>query len=270
MKACIVARASSGHQREWGGAFAAGLRRHGWETEITEQAHRADLLVVWGVRRREEITNQRLRGGEVCVLERGYLGDRFRWTSVSFGGGLNGRAEFRGRQDDPARFNDHFRPLLRPWSDRAGYALLIGQVPGDMSLAGAGGDLQGWYRETTAALKARGWAVRYRPHPQAVGRGLPCPIPQGAQPIGGTLQQAFDGAGLVVTFNSNTAVESVLAGVPTIAVDEGSMAWPVTGRALDEVVRPDREAWATALAWKQWTLDEIRTGDCWAHVTEAT
>lgn len=265
--ACIVARPASRHQQAWGGAFADGLRRHGWTVNISDQAVRADLLVLWGVRNRPAIEGQLKRGGQVCILERGYLGDRFAWSSVSFGGQLNGRADFRGVRNDPARFERHFGHLMQPWQRKEGYALLIGQVPGDMSLAVVNGSLDGWYADTAAVLAAKGYEVRFRPHPVAVQRGKRFVTPTGAKLIGGTLDEALSSASLVVTFNSNTAVESVLAGVPTIAMDRGSMAWPVTTHFLEtEPQMPDRETWAAELAWKQWTLDEMASGECWDHV----
>lgn len=267
-RACIRAKISSGHQREWGAAFAAGLRKHGWQTEVSEQTRECDLLVLWGVRNQLLIAEQKARGGEVCILERGYIGDRFKWTSVSFGGGLNGRAEFRGVPDEN-RFDRNFAYLVKPWRKQDGYALLIGQVQGDMSLAGVGGNLSRWYFETATALSKKGYKVRFRPHPVQVRRGVPVGIPAGAKIIDGTLDDAFSDASIVVTFNSNTAVESVLAGVPTIATDIGSIAWDVTTHDVNaEPETPSRLEWARALAWKQWTLDEISSGLCWEHVGE--
>lgn len=221
--------------------------------------------MLWGVRRQQDIKTQKQRGGEVCILERGYLGDRFKWTSVSFGGGLNGKGEFRGTLDDPARFRRHFGELMQPWRRQDGYALLIGQVPGDMSLAGA--DVVRWYRRTAGDLEAAGFDVRFRPHPVAENRGLRVRVP-GVKLATGTLQEALDGAAVCVTFNSNTGVDAVLAGVPTITADRGSMAWEVTTHSVAEgVITPDREAWAARLAWKQWTLDEMSSGECWARVS---
>lgn len=265
MRACL--RAIAPHQAEWAEAFASGLRRHGWQATVRKEPEPCDLLVMWGTRQQAMIDRQRSAGGEVCILERGYLGDRFRWTSVSFGGQLNGRAEFRGVRDDAGRFDAHFGELVMPWTARDGYALLIGQVAGDMSLKPVGGDLAAWYRDTAMALVKKGYDVRYRPHPGTVKRGGPVATPPGAKPIGGTLADALSSAALVVTFNSNTGVESVLAGVPTVAMDRGSMAWPVTTHFLDaEPVRPARSSWLAQLAWMQWTLDEMASGECWAHV----
>ncbi len=56
---------------------------------------------------------------------------------------------------------------------------------------------------------------------------------------------ALAGARAVITFNSNTGVEAVLAGKPTVAIDEGSMAWPVTAHEIiDYPKEPNRLTWA--------------------------
>lgn len=241
----------------WREAFAEGLKRRGWDAEVSTDTKPCDLLVMWGVRRRDVIARHKEAGGEVCILERGYLGDRFAWTSVSFGGGLNGRGIFRGPHEDGSRFDKHFSKLLAPWNRQEGYALIIGQVPGDQSIKAV--NIDAWYSQTASALKKQGWQdVRFRPHPLA-GRGRNGPS---LNLMGGNLSEALQGAGLVLTFNSNTGVESVLAGRPTVTMDQGSMAWDVAGHQVDEIVTPDRTAWCNKLAWCQWTLDEIISGEC--------
>lgn len=270
MRAYVVAR-GGGHQVDWGTAFAEGLRRHGWSVEVrpdwpsSDGRLNHDLLVLWGVRRRDAIERQKAAGGEVCILERGYVGDRFHWTSVSFGGGLNGRAEFRGERSDQSRFDEHFGHLMRPWRDKEGYALLVGQVPGDMSLSPVGGSLAEWYARTARELIVHGHDVRFRPHPLA-GRHGPIKGVEGARIIDGTLEEALAGASIAVTFNSNTGVESVLAGIPTVAMDIGSMAWPVTSHEFGETITPDRSQWAAEIAWKQWSMAELESGYCWEVV----
>jgi hypothetical protein len=263
VRAVIVANPVAHHQQGWGGAFRDGLARHGINAVMREDPAPADLLVLWGTRRQEAIAQQRRSGGQVCILERGYIGDRHRWSSVSFGGQLNGRAEFRGVTTDPTRFEQNFAGMMKPWRRQEGYALLIGQVPGDMSIEGA--NISRWYRQMADDLQAAGFKVRYRSHPVADDRGFRPEEIAGAPKINGSLADALTGASLVVTFNSNTAVESVLAGVPTIAADRGSMAYDVTGRTVGDLVTPDRTEWAARLAWKQWTLEEIASGEFWAR-----
>jgi hypothetical protein len=73
----------------------------------------------------------------------------------------------------------------------------------------------------------------------------------------------------VVAHSSTAAVEAVIAGVP-IFVAATNPAAPV-GRLDLEIecpLRPEREDWLAALAWRQWTRHEISSGQAWAHITE--
>jgi len=211
------------------------------------------------------MTRQKLMRGQVIVLERGYVGDRMKWTSVSFGGKLNGRGEFRGVRDDPSRFEQNHGELMKPWRrSEEKIALLIGQVPGDMSLVNA--NMPQWYFQTAARLQDVGYRVIFREHPQAVAVGKRIRIP-GVENSVGNLVSALDQVSLCVTYNSNSAVEAVLAGVPTITADQGSMAWEVTSHDVGgDPIFPDRSLWAARLAWKQWTDREMRSGTCWEVV----
>lgn len=241
----------------WREAFCEDLKRRGWNARISTSPDPADLLVMWGTRRQDAIARQKAHDGEVVILERGYLGDRFAWTSVSFGGGLNGRGEFPGPHEDGSRFARHFGHLMQPWQTSGSYALLIGQVPGDQSIRSV--DIEGFYRQSAAALRKYGWPdVRFRPHPKA-GRDRSA---AGVARIDGTLAENLVGAGVVITFNGSTGVEAVLAGRPTIAMDRGSMAWEVAGHQVTEILTPDRTAWARRLSWCQWQIEEFRNGFC--------
>jgi hypothetical protein len=257
-KAIVVASTAAPYQQTIGDAFAKGLRKHGWGVAISPTYQEADLVIFWGVRKQEAINAQRSHG-EVCILERGYVGDRFQWTSVSFGGGLNGRAEFRGVRDDPSRWEKYFAAAMRPWRASGGYGLIMGQVLTDMSLRGL--EPMKIWADAADSLRSKGMEVFFRPHPKAQNVKLP-----GVPLIGGDLSKALEGAASVVTINSNSAVDAVLAGVPSVALDEGSMAWPVTAHEAGEIATPDREAWAHRLAWKQWRLPEMASGECWEAI----
>jgi hypothetical protein len=63
--------------------------------------------------------------------------------------------------------------------------------------------------------------------------------------------------------NSSVAVDTVLAGIPTVTMDEAAMAWNVTSHVPSEAVMPDRTEWLHWLAWTQWTYDEIGEGTPW-------
>jgi hypothetical protein len=259
-RAIVIARERAEHQQSFGGAFAKGLERHGWSVSVRTEPAKCDLLVMWGARRADRMRQQLGAGGEICVLERGYVGDRFAWTSVSFGGGLNGRGVFRGPLTDPSRWEKHFAHLMQPWRSAAdGCALIMEQVPGDTAVMNV--DLPRFYDDARAAFAPK-MPVRVRLHPN-VNPGHGAVALAGAR---ASLMQDLAGARVAVTWNSNSGVDAVLAGVPTIAMDKGSMAWDVTGHALTMPPMPDRTAWAHALAWKQWTREELESGYCWEMV----
>lgn len=265
MKTAIIATGERAeHHKTWGGAFAEGLKRHGWNVKTQRDSEPSDLLVLWGTRRQLDIRQQLDRGGEVCIIERGYLGNRMHWSSVSFGGGLNGHAEFRGVSGDPRRFDSHFGHLMRPWHrPECGYAMIMGQVPGDMSIKHM--DINAFYQQAFQALAKQGWSVRFRAHPLA---GRSDNGRAGIKSIKGELYDCLEEAGLVVTFNSNSAVDAALFGRPVIAFDRGSMAWEIAGHQVDEVITPDRTDWAARLAWCQWRSEEIRSGECWEVISQ--
>lgn len=245
-------------------AFAAGLKRHGvTAVEVAAAEVRpCDLAVFWGARRPEIVAVQKACGGQFLVAERAYLKDRFGFCSLGYGG-LNGRADFCNAGMPGDRWDKHFAYLMRPWRAGGRTALLLGQVRGDASIEGA--DFAGWLDKAVAALRAAGHDVRYRPHPQDpdFGPRADLKVPRHA----GTLDQALSDAQFAATWNSNSGVDAVLAGVPTIACDKGSMAWAVAGHSIDTPPpMPDRTQWAQDLAYCQWTEDEIAQGEAWAHL----
>lgn len=251
--------ASAPHQIRCAEAVAAGLRKTGGRATIVRGMAPGGIhtnkVAVWGWRNGKRFAQ---RGHDVLVMERGYLGDRFRWYSLGWGG-LNGRARFYPRLDGGERFLDHHGALVKPWRCGGDYVLLIGQMPTDVSLQGK--NIEPWYQQSTrAAALAYKLPVRFRPHPQLAVYGLKSKTPPGAELIGGTLHEALAGAAVCVTWNSNTAVDAVLAGVPTVAMDEGSMAYPVTGHKIGDLLICEREYWAYRLAWCQFLLSEIAEG----------
>lgn len=257
-KAVVIRRDQFEPQNTWCGAFAEGLQRHGWTIETATAWRPCDLFVCWGVRRIHDFERQKGRG-DICVLERSYIPDRFKWTSVSFGGQLNGRAEFRGPRSDPSRWERHFAQHMRPWRTDGTYALIMEQIPSDAACAGV--NLERFYQEARHAFQGL-MPVKLRRHPNVNPKHGERAIAEARA----SLEHDLAGARCVITWNSNSAVDAVLAGVPAVAMDRGSMAWDVTGHALALPPAPPREAWAHALAWCQWTKEEMASGECWAAV----
>ena len=66
----------------------------------------------------------------------------------------------------------------------------------------------------------------------------------------------------------------MLAGVPCITVDQGSMAYPISEHRLENIRDPyiasDEEVteWLLKLSYSQWTMEEIVNGTAWEHLLE--
>ena len=181
---------------------------------------------------------------------------------------MNGRATFPDYPPDGgARFHGmglHLAPMLTAGD---GCVLLVGQVQGDMSLRGR--NLRPWYEATARQAElCYGLPVVFRPHPEEWNKKRRYTVP-GYEADTGPLFASLARASVVVTWNSNTAVDALLAGVPAVCFDEGSMAWEVAGHALGDAGAPERrESWAHALAWKQWRAQEIASGEALTGVVE--
>ena len=258
-------------------AFAEGLALHGITPEVLElgaapSGDAPDLAVMWGHNRREIQARQRAAGRDYLVIERGYVGDRFVFASIGLNG-LNGRAEFNtaDKADDDSRWRKHFADLMAPWRDVSngvGDCLVMGQVAGDASVRNV--NITRWYQEIVDQIRRHrpGQRIRFRVHPNQKQRS--CPAHAIAVDHDEPLTVSLSSARFVVTFNSNSGVDAVLAGVPTVTLDEGAMAWPVTSHDLARpFYQPDRTAWANRLAWCQWSVEEIASGEAWAHIRGA-
>ncbi len=246
-------------------AFIDGLTTHETVPEIRRSGNwrASDLAVVWGHRDHALHEIQRANGGRYLVLERAYIGDiheRRRWCSIGYDG-LNGRADFCNADSPPDRWEKYFAGVMKPWRNDGKQAFIMGQVGGDASIYGV--DIAVWYELAEARLRAStGRSVLFRPHPNDPN----VEPPYGARLATGVLAGCLAYASVVATYNSNTAVDSVLAGVPTIACDKGSMAWDVASQDWDRCARPDRNQWAWNLAHTSWLEEEIADGSAWEHL----
>jgi len=243
-----------------------------------------DVAVVFGVFKRavsaslhrgRVFAQHRAAGRDVIVLERGFV-RRDRYFMAGWNG-INGRADFNLADTMP---DDRWRALetamapARAVEGPARRALLICQIPWDASVQYL--DHPAWAADTAGRLLAAGHAVTVRRHPllpeasfrSGYARLLATP---GITVSARTLAEDFAWADLVVTHNSNTAVDAVLEGLPVLVGDPaGSMARDVAladPAGAADAYRPDaRPAWAHRLAWCQWTEAEMAEGLAWRHL----
>jgi hypothetical protein len=233
----------------------------------------ADVAVVFGVFKRKVkssyprgavIAKHKEAGSTLVILETGYVNRGDGWGNHFSAGlnGLNGRADFRNKNSPADRFEKLGVDVV-PWKSSGEHILLCGQVPWDASVDHI--EIYPWLIGVVAKLQEMTTRkIVFRPHPLG-------PV----APIGGTeyskryLHEDLAHAHACVTFNSNSAVEAAIAGVPVFAFDAGSMALPVANTDLSDIETPktpDRAQWLNDLAYTQWTPEEMRSGATWAHL----
>lgn len=239
-------------------AIYEGLRNCDYDVKRTPFRIRnlENHVVCWGWKRQIGQALRRQKK-EVLVAELGYIGDRK--TNISLGwNGLNGHAEFPDYPDDGGeRFRKH-GGVIKPWKRDGDYILILGQVKGDASLRGK--DIMPWYLAMAKeAERVYGLPVRYRPHPESTRRRGYESL-SGFENIHGSLSDAINGALFTISYNSNSCLDSIMSGTPCYAGDRGTMVWDLCMKNLDKLYYPEREGVLHQIAWKQWTLDEIRCG----------
>lgn len=235
------------------------------EVAVVFGTHKKQVPISY--RRGNVVHQQKARGKDVVILETGYIfrgsgEDNYYAAGLN---GLNGRADFRNKNSNPDRLSDLISKGLRikPWRETGTHILLCGQVPWDASVDHI--DFLKWTAVTADVLyRATGRPVVYRPHPLAK-----TPAPPGTTlSVNKSVEEDLEDCWCVVTFNSNSGLDAVLNGIPVVAMDEGSMAMPVATNigSIDAPKMPDRIQWLSDIAYAQWTPQEMREGETWAHL----
>jgi hypothetical protein len=238
-----------------------------------------DLSVIWSYKQKQVIaTSKRL-----LIMEHGFFPPREKWISLALDhmGRLGVHMQAPASETPNARLKAYFSRFVQPWrnlkrSDRhQSSALLIGQWPKDPALHGA--DHLEWLEQTSVELAKNGHHVIFRPHPLWEAKRQKerpdCEYrPSGAHEVSDstkrTLSEDLARARFAVTYSSNSAVDAVLEGIPTITMSEHSMAWDVTSHTLKvkDLVTPQRDSWLHAVSWAQCKETELRDGQAWARV----
>jgi hypothetical protein len=169
-------------------------------------------------------------------------------------------------------------------SNPNGHILVALQLPGDASLRGA--DINDWALRTILDIKQntkRFVVVRNHPlssqrafadHEELARKLLLAGVQNirfsdGAEvPWADDLKDAY----CTVTYTSGLAIDSVVAGIPTIAYDPGNFAWSISSHSAGEinsVKMADNNkvmSWLKNLAACQWSQAEMRNGTAWQHL----
>jgi hypothetical protein len=208
------------------------------------------------------IEAQKKAGKQVIVLETGYInrGEGFEHHYAAGFNDMNGKADFRNANSPP----DRVTVEMKKWRVYGDHILLCGQVPWDSSVQNT--DHRQWLNDVSQRLiQLTDRPIIFRPHPLAPRFDLPLTISS----AGKTIEQDLENAWAHISYNSNTGVDAVLAGVPTFAFDDYSMVRSIANGDLDYIESPqtpDRQQWLNDISYSQWTMDEMRSGATWNHL----
>jgi len=258
-------------------SFSEGVKNSGETVEINDDDRYVDcdVAVIFGTWKKKVpasygrgriFAEQKRRGKSTIVIDSGYIKrDRYYMVGID---GLNGRANFNNANVPSDRWNALGVDLL-PWRLDGGPIIICGQIPWDAACQHADNVI--WCQSAIKRIEeitAR--PVIFRPHPLVIDivdyetNGIVI----STQPLEEDLKDAW----ALVTFNSNSGVEAVIAGVPVFVGDAGSMVLSVANVDLSLIEKPmfhDRSAWAKGIAYAQWTLEEMASGKPWNHLKDA-
>ena len=238
-----------------------------------EEYEPSDVAVIFGLWKRSyPATNPKRKilalhhGRSLLVVESSFV-RRGEYWNVGWGG-INGGADFR---TEGGMSLDRWWALevhSKPWCKKKGYVIVCGQVPWDTNVQDI--DHAAWCRETIEYFLDSGERVMFRPHPRITDLRQYYPgIDEGLidqRP----LKDALNIAKCLVTWNSNSGVDAAIKGTPVIACDPSSGAWDVSSHSVESIKKlsfPSRYEWLAALGYSQWSIDEMRRGLTWQHLT---
>ena len=89
------------------------------------------------------------------------------------------------------------------------------------------------------------------------------------KPEKGRMDEALENVWCVVTFNSMAALHALREGIPVITLYPDHVAGPVSWSLedIEDPVWPERDPWAFGVAYQQFTLEEMASGEAWRILT---
>lgn len=211
----------------------------------------------------ESVANRfEARGGIVLVAENGYLGAGGVAPKADAHAGVTGctvyavaRHAHNGRGHWPEGDGSRWARLgvaLQPLRDGGDYHL----IAPNRSFGMAGGVMSfDWAEKTAEAYRKRGLKVKVRHHP---GNNR-SPVP---------LEKDLAGAASVTIWSSSVGVHALVAGVPVICAAPWWICKDAALRTIEQLAEIRADVWTVRrlaalerMAWAQWTVDEIASGE---------
>lgn len=277
------------------------IRKNGVDLSMDyseEPGDDCDVGVIFGSAKPRDNLHHRVRSAVVekaknhIIIETPILGrsivkqSNHEYYRIGLNGFLNGQGEFNCENSNSERIGS-YGELYRwkGWKKNAnGNILILLQLPGDASLRESNhGE---WLLDTIEELrKITKRQIRIRFHPAMSEKGHENFFGDvgkivfknyndivWSDGISRTLQEDLKEAKTCVTYSSGSAIDSIVYGIPTIAIDEGNFAYPISSKSIDAVEDPalaDEQTvnqWLQDLSYCQWNRVEMSNGRAWTHI----
>lgn len=252
MRACCLIRNQPVYRRE---AFVAGLEAAGYQVlNRLYDTRPGDVLVIWN--RYGEVEQHADRweaqGGTVIVAENGYVDpgrhSERSWYALAVGG-HNGQGRWPHGEGRWSRIAPRLGAEVKPWRAQGDHILVCpNRVFGRRGYV-MPGDFAPSVKHHLARMTKR--PVRIRPHPGNEAPAVP-------------LEQDLANCWAVVIWASSAGVHALLAGVPVVCIAPAWILRQAASTRLDETpapAMPERGAALERLAWAQWHIEEIASGE---------
>ncbi|KKK49026.1 hypothetical protein LCGC14_3139230, partial [marine sediment metagenome] len=204
-----------------------------------------DMIFSWRFRISPDLEKHVRRGAVLVCFDLGYF-DENKYDNFSISiNGIHGQSMgVDGILDLPPRRH----PRIWSWRSAGEFIQIIS--PGwlhDPTLRAAASELPaGWVIDTTGqAIAAFNRPVKVRHHPKGLPPGM-SKIPP--------LATTFDETYVSISYASNAAIQTILAGVPTVVQHPRCPAYEIASHTLALSHPPGREAWAHRLSYRQYGM----------------
>jgi len=261
-------------------AFIESIRNENIVICKNDERPQADIVVMWswllGIYGRDAIYDHyKKTNTKFLILEVGALQRNKSWKVAI--NGINRDANFGNQNVDDNRLS-MFNLVPYPWHQDGDHIIVCGQ--NEKSIAWNQGNMAEWTNKMVDWIRSQtDRPIWFRPHPrfsvhfaEAKEKKIFVSQPKRLKLVGTTdevdFAQALTRAHAVVNFNSNPAIESVLAGVP-VYVDQSSLCWEVgnaIGGDVNNPAKPDRTEWLKKISYTEWLVEEIKQGLPWRRL----
>lgn len=260
-------------------AFAAGAKTHGDDVELRaltpeKEVIDCDVAVMVGVKSRELYEAHWKAGVHVLMVDKGYIRARVdspvrQWEYWRLSLDAHHPTRWLSRMQKPGDRWARFGLQFQPWREQGQHVLFAGSSEKYHNFYGLPHPTEYAKRTVKHLRKTTDRRIVYRPKP-TWREAVPVKGADFSKPpeyITGALQNAH----AMVTHGSNACFEAILAGVPCIVLGD-AVAKPISSTEIADVEQPrlasdaERQQWFANLAYLQWNLREMASGEAWQHM----